>query len=117
MLARRSRGLHEKVAGPEPGRTPQHPLPEPVATAAGRQGATEDVVTSVVGSQDEVAGPVPAKAYVDALVKHGVKARLVIVSGAGHDILISRPVFKELAVFINEFDGTMPRPHPSSAAH
>jgi pimeloyl-ACP methyl ester carboxylesterase len=72
-------------------------------------------ITLVVGSQDEVAGLPRTRAYANALAKHGVKAKLVIVPDAGHNILISRPVFRELGELVQEFGGVMPAIRTSPA--
>jgi pimeloyl-ACP methyl ester carboxylesterase len=73
-------------------------------------------ITLVVGSQDEVAGQERVRAYADALARHGVTAKLVIVPDAGHNILISRPVFREVGEMVNALGGSMPAVR-TSAAH
>ncbi len=64
-----------------------------------RQGT---LVRLIVGADDDVAIPDYSRRYTDALQRRGIDARLKIVPGLGHNILITPETFRELGSLVQE---------------
>ena len=54
-------------------------------------------VRLVVGQEDEVTTPDVSRRYAEVLRKRGVDAQVTALSGLGHNIMFTQPVFAELA--------------------
>ncbi len=64
-----------------------------------RQGT---LVRLIVGADDDVAIPDYSRRYADALQRRGIDARLKIVPGLGHNILLTPETFRELGSLVQE---------------
>ena len=65
----------------------------------------DTLVRLVVGEEDDVAMPEDSRKYAKALQERGIDARLTVVPGLGHNILITPAAFRELALLLNELGG------------
>lgn len=64
--------------------------------------APEVRVRLLVGEADDVALPQDSRKYAEALVARGIDARLNVVPGLGHNILMTPDAFRELSALIGE---------------
>jgi pimeloyl-ACP methyl ester carboxylesterase len=76
------------------------PNPSLLPLSLAGQVRPEVLVRLVVGAEDDVAVPEDSRRYAEALLRHGVDARLTIEPGLGHNILVTPAAFRELGSLV-----------------